>query len=235
MKEKLSKIENFIIEYFLFFSIGIIIGVTIVVSKLENQNDKVEIQMQIQEQNEIKENKVINTIHFHNKNNFIFSQRFYAKTLIEEFGDIEEINDLIFNSYDFIDLSYENQKIIYDICNIYELSFDLMLSIAMQESHFNINAHNEYSDDYGLFQINAPSWNNKAIELGFTNYKTDVADNTKMACWIVNHCLDISKGDLKVALNYYRTGTPYPKYEAGSDYASIILNNIIWFDEQKGI
>lgn len=241
MKNKLKKINDFIIDNFLCLSIGFILGMTIILAKIDrnnnnqiNNNNEIETEMETTIEEEITTQKI--TIH---KKPFI--QKFDKETI--NFDDMVIISELetesvkycIFEPYDFITLSKENQEIIYEICEENELSFDLMLSIAMQESKFVVNAYNEYSDDYGLFQINAPTWNDKAIELGFGDYKTNVADNTRMACWIVNYCLDISKGDLKIALNYYRTGTPYPKYEINSDYATIVINNMLWFEEMKGM
>lgn len=40
------------------------------------------------------------------------------------------------------------------------------------------------TQDYGLTQIHAPSWDKKAKALGFEDYKTDVQDNLKMARYI---------------------------------------------------
>lgn len=37
---------------------------------------------------------------------------------------------------------------------------------------------------YGIFQIHAPSWDNKAKNLGFGDYKNDIQDNIKMARYI---------------------------------------------------
>ena len=52
-----------------------------------------------------------------------------------------------------------------------------------------------------------------------------------MACYVMNECFDMADGDLRVALNYYRTGTPHNKYEADSDYASIVIDNLIKIQE----
>lgn len=124
-----------------------------------------------------------------------------------------------------IPLSFETQSQINDICKEYEISFELMMSIAEQESRFDVNAYNAKSGDYGLFQINASTWEKTAKELGLWEYKTDVFQNAEMACYIVQNCFERANGDIRKALNYYRTGTPDNKYEAGSDYASIVLRN----------
>jgi len=40
------------------------------------------------------------------------------------------------------------------------------------------------TSDYGIAQIHAPSWDYKAIQLGYGDYKTDIEDNLKMARYI---------------------------------------------------
>lgn len=152
------------------------------------------------------------------------------KTQTEETKETIKQNNYYYN---FIPLSEYEQNLIHSICCEYNVPFDLMLSIAKQESNFNMLAFNPISSDWGMFQVNESSWNNKANELGFYNYKYDLGDNTRMACWIVRHCLELSNGDIRVAMNYYRTGTPYEKYEADSDYATIIINNIYWIESLK--
>lgn len=138
-----------------------------------------------------------------------------------------------FEGYDFIPLPMEEQIAIKEICDKYNLAYELMMSIAKQESCFDKTAHNPISDDYGLFQINETTWNDVAVGMGLSDYKTDFLQNTEMACHIVRECLTVSNGDLRIALNYYRTGTPNNKYEAGSDYASIVFENINEMEKLK--
>ena len=138
-----------------------------------------------------------------------------------------------FNGYKFIPLSTETQMVIKGICDKYELAYDLMLAIAKQESAYDMSAHNPVSDDWGMWQINVSTWDSTANEMGLCDYRTDLSHNAEMACYIVRYCLDMANGDLRVALNYYRTGTPYNKYEADSDYASIVMNNINEIEYQK--
>lgn len=138
-----------------------------------------------------------------------------------------------FEGYDFIPLPTEEQVAIKEVCDKYNLAYELMMSIAKQESCFDKTAHNPISDDYGLFQINETTWNDVAVGMGLSDYKTDFLQNTEMACYIVRECLTMANGDLRIALNYYRTGTQNNKYEAGSDYASIILENINEMEKLK--
>lgn len=135
----------------------------------------------------------------------------------------EDVN--VFLGYSSIPLESETQIQISDICIRYEIPFELMLGIAKQESAFDTEAFNEKSGDYGLFQINAKTWDKTADELGLRGYKTDVVQNAEMACHIFDYCLKRAEGDVRIALNYYRTGTPNNKYEADSDYATIVLSN----------
>ena len=47
------------------------------------------------------------------------------------------------------------------------------------QSHFILSYGREQS--YGIFQIHAKDWDAKAKKLGYSDYKTDVEDNVKMA------------------------------------------------------
>lgn len=40
------------------------------------------------------------------------------------------------------------------------------------------------TNDYGIAQIHSPSWDKKAKQLGYDNYKTDVQDNLAMARYL---------------------------------------------------
>ena len=101
-----------------------------------------------------------------------------------------------------------------------------MLAVAKQLFCYHLLAYNPISGDYGMFQINAKTWNRAANENGLYNYKYSLKDNSEMACYIMNLCMEEANGDTRIALNYYRTGTPNAKYEAESDYASIILEEL---------
>ena len=139
--------------------------------------------------------------------------------------------DAVYDGNEMVELSISEQQAIRNICERNGLSYELMMAIAMQESNFDKSAYNPVSGDYGLFQINSKTWEIEAINLGFDEYKTNYSHNTEMACYVMNECFDLSDGDLRVALNYYRTGTPHNKYEADSDYASIVIDNLIKIQE----
>lgn len=130
------------------------------------------------------------------------------------------------DKYSFIPLSESNREIIRSSCKKYNLDYDLMLAVAKQESCYQMSAYNPISGDYGMFQINAKTWNETANENGLYNYKYSLEDNSEMACYIMSLCMEKANGDTRIALNYYRTGTPDNKYEVGSDYASIVINNL---------
>lgn len=148
------------------------------------------------------------------------SQNIYVE---EKEKQSEDVNDFL--GYNSIPLESEMQLQISEICIRYEIPFELMLGIAEQESAFDINAYNDKSGDYGLFQINAKTWDETANKIGLSDYRTNVIQNAEMACYIFDYCLKRANRNVREALNYYRTGTPNNKYEAGSDYATIVLEN----------
>lgn len=128
--------------------------------------------------------------------------------------------------YSFIPLSKSDREIIRTSCEKYNIDYDLMLAVAKQESCYQMSAYNPISGDYGMFQINVKTWDETANENGLYNYKYSLKDNSEMACYIMSLCMEEANGDTRIALNYYRTGTPNAKYEAESDYASIILEEL---------
>lgn len=130
------------------------------------------------------------------------------------------------DKYSFIPLSKSDREIIRSSCEKYSIDYDLMLAVAKQESCYQMSAYNPVSGDYGMFQINAKTWDETANENGLYNYKYSLKDNSEMACYIMSLCMEEANGDARIALNYYRTGTPNAKYEAESDYASIILEEL---------
>lgn len=128
--------------------------------------------------------------------------------------------------YSFVPLSKSDREIIRTSCEKYGIGYDLMLAVAKQESCYQMSAYNPVSGDYGMFQINAKTWDETANNNGLYDYKYSLEDNSKMACYIMSLCMEEANGDTRIALNYYRTGTPNAKYEAESDYASIILEEL---------
>lgn len=128
--------------------------------------------------------------------------------------------------YSFIPLSKSDREVIRTSCEKYNIDYDLMLAVAKQESCYQMSAYNPVSGDYGMFQINAKTWDETANENGLYDYKYSLRDNSEMACYIMSLCMEEANGDTRIALNYYRTGTPNAKYEAEGDYASIILEEL---------
>lgn len=128
--------------------------------------------------------------------------------------------------YSFIPLSKSDRETIKTSCEKYGIDYDLMLAVAKQESCYQMSAYNPVSGDYGMFQINTKTWDETANNNGLYDYKYSLEDNSEMACYIMSLCMEEANGDTWIALNYYRTGTPNAKYEAESDYASIILEEL---------
>lgn len=62
--------------------------------------------------------------------------------------------------------------------------YRLLSAVIKCESQWNEMAYNKKSNDFGLFQINYKTWNNKAIELGLKNYTDYWRDNLDLGIWI---------------------------------------------------
>ena len=64
------------------------------------------------------------------------------------------------------------------------IDYRIMSATISCESNWNEMAFNAKSNDFGLFQINYKTWNDKAKELGFENYTDYWKDNISMGVWI---------------------------------------------------
>lgn len=62
----------------------------------------------------------------------------------------------------------------------------MAVRIAKCESGLKVDIQGPTSD-YGVMQIHEPSWDWKAKQLGYDNYKTDVQDNLAMARYIYDN------------------------------------------------
>ena len=73
---------------------------------------------------------------------------------------------------------------LYTQLNFNYKNYRLLSRVIKCESSWNEMAFNAKSNDFGLFQINYKTWNDKAKELGFENYTDYWKDNISMGVWI---------------------------------------------------
>ena len=77
-------------------------------------------------------------------------------------------------------INWTPERIEEEIRNTFPEDSEIAIRIAKCESNLIADIVGPTSD-YGIFQIHAPTWHNTAIELGYTNYKTDPQENIQMA------------------------------------------------------
>ena len=65
--------------------------------------------------------------------------------------------------------------------------FKKLVKLIGCESEWKIDAYNSKSGDGGLSQINEATWDKKAKELGYEDYKTNYEDNIDMMLWIIKN------------------------------------------------
>ena len=87
-------------------------------------------------------------------------------TTLRELTDIEKYKLFLLESLDY---------------NVNE--YHLLSKVVWCESKWKPDNYNPRTDDYGLFQINASVWDEKAEELGL-DYKNNWQDNIKLGIWI---------------------------------------------------
>jgi len=104
----------------------------------------------------------------------------YAETKVEEPKEVRI--EVIYN--------WTEERIVEEIQNTFPEAPQLAVRIAKCESGLVIDIQSNHVLDYGreqsfgLMQIHAKVWDNKAKQLGYYNYKTDPIDNLKMARYI---------------------------------------------------
>lgn len=78
---------------------------------------------------------------------------------------------------------WSEEKIVEEIRNTFVETPNTAVAVARCESGLDIDVIGPTSD-YGLMQIHAPTWHDVAIELGYTDYKTNPIENLQMARYI---------------------------------------------------
>lgn len=89
-----------------------------------------------------------------------------------------------------IEVVWSKDEIEKEIRRVFHEEPNTAVAVAKCESGLIADIQSQHSLSYGqersfgIFQIHAPDWHNKAIALGFNDYRTDVEDNIKMARYI---------------------------------------------------
>jgi hypothetical protein len=100
---------------------------------------------------------------------------------VEEVQEVEKVVQIE------VKIEWTKERIEQEIRAMFPEAPNTAVAIAKCESGLNptIRAkailHYGQEESYGLFQVHARDWNSRAIKLGYTDYKTDVIDNIKMA------------------------------------------------------
>lgn len=136
--------------------------------------------------------------------------------------------------YEFIALSDDVQKSIKAVCDEYEIAYELILAICIQESSLNPLAIGDNGKAYGLGQIREEFWGNTALELGLYDWKTDAVQNAEMVCYIMSRQMKDFHMTMDDALNIYRHGITQDIVEPdGRTYVQHIKQNLEWIESQK--
>lgn len=90
-----------------------------------------------------------------------------------------------------IPLDLEFQKLIYEECNNYSLSYELVLGVIKQESQFDYQAVSRDGNDMGLFQINRHTYPWIAQQLDIENFDIrNPEHNIKAGIWYLDYLRD---------------------------------------------
>lgn len=142
--------------------------------------------------------------------NIVYANDFeYA--LLQSDADFIEIEDNSFPYIESLPLSYDEQKIIYDLWTSYGYDYATCLGLMDVETGgtFNKNSYNKNSGDYGLFQLNKRSWFSSFKRLFGINSMSEMYNvelNTRGALYVYSDCVN-QYGQTEKALVAYNTGT----------------------------
>lgn len=98
----------------------------------------------------------------------------------EEVQKPKYIEDIFIINYD-----WSEEKTIEEIKKTFPDSYGLMIPVFKCESGLRLDARGP-TNDWGIAQIHADTWDKKAQELGL-DYKNNPYDNLKMARWIYDN------------------------------------------------
>lgn len=132
------------------------------------------------------------------------------------------------NGFELSDIPLDQhiQEYIYDLCQVNEIDYSLVLAVIKHESDFNADLISS-TDDYGLMQINKCNHGWLRDELGDIDF-LDPVDNVRCGVYILKQLLD--KYDTEKALMAYNMGISGAKklWDQGitsSKYSRGVLND----------
>lgn len=150
---------------------------------------------------------------------------------------------MYFPVYD-IPMDYELQKHTYQVCQKYNMSYELVLAVINKESSFRVNAVNKNSK--GLMQLNSDTYPWIAKELGIDNFDPfNSKHNIRAGVWYLDYIRDYwlaeGYGDedvFSLMLISYNRGINgckqyISKYGLDNEYVNDIFDYKIYL-EQKG-
>ncbi len=103
-----------------------------------------------------------------------------------------------------VPLSVELQDYIYDLCDSYDVPFELVVAVIDAESSFRADAVSA-TDDYGLMQINKIGHAELSEKLGIQDF-LDPYQNVHAGIYVLSQALQATDGDVVAALMRYNCG-----------------------------
>lgn len=134
-------------------------------------------------------------------------------------------------------LDVELQQGIYDICEKYNVPYELVMAMIKKESLYITDSVGDNGDSVGLMQIQE-KWHYELMEeLGVSDL-TDPLGNVEVGTALIASYIEES-GNVEYALMKYNGGAAYADRmtEAGkvSDYAQEIMETAFMYERENGI
>ena len=175
---------------------------------------------------------------------FIICAMFAAMIYAPELGQAETVSVVNMHTgtlekgYRYIDgcpLDAELQRGIFDICERYNVSYELVMSVIMQESSFRVNVVGDDGESIGLMQIKHKYHSELMEELGVCSLYNPL-DNVEVGVALLAGYFE-RYGEVYDVLMAYNGGASYANrmIEAGkvSDYALEVTARASEYTEQN--
>lgn len=159
--------------------------------------------------------------------------------IVEFIEEIEPVQEIVpEKEYRYLldcPLSEELQEGIFDICEEYNVSFEFVMAVIMQESSFKAKALGDNGNSKGLMQIQERWHSGLMKELGVSDLYVPL-DNVKVGVALLHSYFE-ELGDVYHVLMRYNGGEPYATnmMKAGkvSDYAREVTERAIEYEESS--
>ena len=157
---------------------------------------------------------------------------FYEFSFMCPVETTEQQTEPPFDGYEGIPMDRSLQVQIKELCDQYQISFELIMAVIKTESNFHTDSIGDDGRSIGLMQIQPEWWQGTADDYGLDIYEP--IDNVELGIIILEAHLENQNGDLNKALKKYNTGNPDAESNVYVDAVMDSYQVILAMEEGEG-